>query len=152
MANISRSSENRPGLSLFGDDLDNIFEGFFRPVGWGRGGEEGQLMPSVDVIDKNDCYVVKAELPGVDKKDINVSINDGVLTISAERKMKDETKDSEGKVIRRESRYGSYLRNLQLDSSIDVKKVNAKYDNGILELNLPKLEQAKPKQIEIDVH
>ena len=110
------------------------------------------LMPAVDVIDEVTRYVVKAELPGVDRKDISVAINDGVLTINAERKMEDETKDDEGRVVRRESRYGNYVRSLRLDGSIDVKNVKATCNNGILELVLPKLEEAKPQKIEIDVH
>jgi HSP20 family protein len=136
---------------LFGDDFDNMFEGFFRPMTRTAGDDNGRLMPAVDVVDEESRYVIKAELPGVDKKDIDVTINDGILTINAKRKSDDEEKDDKGRIIRRESQYGNYVRSMRLDTTIDVKHVKASYKDGILKLVLPKAEQAKPKKIEIDI-
>jgi HSP20 family protein len=104
------------------------------------------------VVDEESRYVVKAELPGVDKKDIDVTINEGILTINATRKPDDEEKDDKGRIIRRESQYGNYVRSMRLDATIDVKHVKASYKDGILKLVLPKAEQVKPKKIEIDIH
>ena len=152
MTEITRPSDNRQKRAIFGDDFDNLFEGFFRPLSRTSGEDNGSLMPVVDVVDEETRYVVKAELPGVAKKDIDVAINDGILTINAERKIEDEEKDDKGRVIRRESRYGNYVRSMRLDTTIDVKEVKASYKDGILKLVLPKADQAKPKKIEIDIH
>jgi HSP20 family protein len=152
MNDIIQTSENRPRRGIFGDDFDNLFEGFFRPLSRTFDENNGSMMPAVDVVDEEARYVVKAELPGVSKKDIDVAINDGILTINAERKIEDEEKDEKGRVIRRESHYGNYVRSMRLDATIDVKKVKASYKDGILKLELPKTEQAKPKKIEIDIN
>ena len=152
MTEIIRTSEARPRRMLFGDDFDNLFEGFFRPMTRTAGDDNGILMPAVDVVDEESRYVVKAELPGVDKKEIDVTINDGILTINAKRKSDDEEKDDKGRIIRRESQYGNYVRSMRLNTTIDVKHVKASYKDGILKLVLPKAEQTKPKKIEIDIH
>jgi HSP20 family protein len=151
MADLKKSSETLPRRGFFGDDFDNLFEGFFRPMTRFPRDEDGSMMPAVDVIDEDSQYVVKAELPGVKREDIDVSINNGVLTINAERKMEEESKDEKGRVIRRESRYGQYLRTMTLDNSVDVKNVKADYTDGILKLVLPKAEEAKPQKIEVAV-
>lgn len=151
MADLKKSSETLPRRGFFGDDFDNLFEGFFRPMTRFPHDENGSMMPAVDVIDEDSQYVVKAELPGVKREDIDVSINNGVLTINAERKMEEESKDEKGRVIRRESRYGQYLRTMTLDNSVDVKNVEADYTDGILKLVLPKAEEAKPQKIEVAV-
>ncbi len=151
MADPKKSSEILPRRGFFSDDFDNLFEGFFRPMTRFPRDENGSMMPAVDVIDEDNQYVVKAELPGVKREDIDVSINNGVLTINAERKMEEESKDEKGRVIRRESRYGQYLRTMTLDNSVDVKNVKADYTDGILKLVLPKAEEAKPQKIEVAV-
>ncbi|MEJ2177813.1 MAG: Hsp20/alpha crystallin family protein [Gammaproteobacteria bacterium] len=151
MADLKKSSETLPRRGFFSDDFDNLFEGFFRPMTRFPRDENGSMMPAVDVIDEDNQFVVKAELPGVKREDIDVSINNGVLTINAERKMEEESKDEKGRVIRRESRYGQYLRTMTLDNSVDVKNVKADYTDGILKLVLPKAEEAKPQKIEVAV-
>jgi HSP20 family protein len=151
MAELTKSSENLPRRGIFGDDFDNLFEGFFRPMNRFPRDENGSMMPAVDVIDEKNQYIVKAELPGVKRKDIDVSINNGVLTINAERRMEEESKDEKGRVIRRESRYGSYVRTMTLDNTVDVKNVKADYKDGILKLVLPKSEGAKPQKIDVAV-
>lgn len=151
MAELTKSSDTLPRRGFFSDDFDNLFEGFFRPMTRFPREDNGSMMPAVDVIDEDNRYVVKAEIPGVKRKDIDVSINNGVLTINAERKTEEESKDEKGRVIRRESRYGQYLRTMTLDNTVDVKNVKADYKDGILKLVLPKAEEAKPQKIDVAV-
>lgn len=110
---------------------------------------DGVWAPAVDVVEKKDSIVVKADLPGLAKEDINVSIENNILTISGEKKLEQENK--EGDVVRMERYYGSFNRAFTLPSTVDPGKVNARFENGVLELTLTKKEEAKPRQIRIDV-
>lgn len=149
MSDIVRSGESKPRRGLLGDDLDSLFEGFFRPMRSAWRDEEGGLVPAVDVSENDTQYTVKADLPGVSKEDIDVSINDDVLTINAETKQEQEKKDAEGRIIRQERRYGKYVRSMRLGGEIDAKRVEATYSDGVLKLVLPKLEQAKPRKVDV---
>ncbi len=127
---------------------------FFEPAVSSNAGVDGSLLdgfwsPCVDVIDRKEAIVVKADLPGLTKEDISVSIDNNVLTISGEKKHEHEEKD--GDVVRSERYYGGFHRAFTLPSSVDPEKVNAKFENGVLELALTKKEEAKPRQIRIDV-
>ena len=104
-----------------------------------------------DITDEGDHYLLEADLPGFDKKDIHLDINGDTLTVHAERHSKVEEKDKDDKVIRMERSYGSYSRQFDL-SGVDADKIKAKYDNGVLKLTLPKKEQAlpEPKRLEIE--
>src|SRR5690606_41238198 len=95
-------------------------------------------------------YVVRADLPGIRKEDISVTLENGLLTISAERKAEEERKEGE-RELRRECRYGRYVRSLRLGTQIDEKGVKASYRDGVLELLLPKAEEVKPRKIEVEV-
>ena len=130
--------------------LLNDFDDFFRPI---RSGElaERAVSPALDVSESDVDFVVKAELPGVGKDAIDVNIADSVLTIRAESKS-DEDRSKAGRVIRRERRYGKYVRSLRLADNIDVANVSAEYTDGVLTLVLPKAESAKTKKIEVQVH
>ena len=135
---------------LLDDDFDKVFEGFFRPMRWVEEATGGDLTPAMDVTERDDEYEIKAELPGINKEDIKVTLENGVLTISGETKSEHEEKEG-GRVIRQERRYGKYVRSLRLGTQIDEKKVKAHYKDGVLELILPKAEEVKPKQISVDV-
>ena len=145
------ASKNLPHRGFFSDDFDNLFEGFFRPMRFSSSDNNGNLVPAVDVIEDEKQYVVTAELPGVERKDIDVSVSDGVLTINAERKAAEEDKDDKGRIVRRESRFGKYVRSMTLGAGVNVENVKATHENGILKLVLPKSQEAKPKKIEIDI-
>ena len=106
----------------------------------------------MDVTENEDGYVVKADLPGVKEKDINVSISDSILTINAESRAETESKDKGGRVIRRERSSGKYVRSMNLGNVVDPKRVKASYNEGVLELVLPKAEEAKPRTVAVDVH
>lgn len=149
MANLIRRP--RAGrLGLWDDDVDRMFEGFFRPTRWLEEAPSEDLVPAIDVSERADGFVVKAELPGVRKEDIDVNMENGVLTISAETKSDTEEKEGD-RVIRQERRYGKYVRSLRLGTQIDESKVEASYKDGILNLVLPKAEEVKPKKISVNV-
>ncbi|MGE4660247.1 MAG: Hsp20 family protein, partial [Arenicellales bacterium] len=94
--------------------------------------------------------LVKAELPGVAREDLNVTINDGVLTINAERE--EEKKDEkDGRVIRQERYYGKFIRSLRLGSDIDEGRIEAQYENGVLNLSLPKTAEVKPRKVDVKI-
>jgi len=150
MNTLIRTVRN-PMARRFNDDLDTLFEGFFRPMRWVDEEAAGEgLAPRLDVVERNGEFVVKAELPGVKKDDIEVSVENGVLTINAETRSETEEKEGD-RVIRQERRYGRYVRSLRLGKAVDERKVKAAYKDGILELTLPKAEEVKPKKISVDV-
>jgi len=143
--------EDRP-LGRFGfwnDDFDRLFEGFLSPA---RVVEEaGSLVPAMDVAETEHAYVIKAEIPGVRKEDINVTLENGVLSITGESREEREEKDN-GRVIRQERRYGKYVRSLRLGTEVNDKDIRATYKDGILEVTVPKAEAVKPKKIAVDVN
>jgi len=151
MNEVARNDQLKPRWGMFSDDLENMFEGIFRPLSRMSGVNEGSLIPVVNVVDEESRYVVTAELPGVNKKDIDVSVSDGVLTIQAERKMEEKKTEEDGKVIRQESQYGHYRRTMRLDGTIDVEKIKAEYKDGVLNLDLPKIKTPEPAKIDIDI-
>jgi HSP20 family protein len=103
--------------------------------------------PSVNVVEDNDGVQVIAEVPGVPKEEVKLQLHDGTLTISGERKIPADVKDAE--LLRREIRYGSFSRTIQLPENVDAEKVTAECTNGVLRVTLPKHEAAKPKEISI---
>lgn len=147
---VPRRAEVSP-LRLFDEDFDNFFEGFFRPMRVFERTTQGALIPAVDISENDEKYVVRAELPGVKKEDISVTVEDGVLRISGESKSEHEEKKN-GRVIRQERHYGQYVRSLRLGTEVDEKKATAHYKDGVLELVLPKAESVKPRRIAIDVY
>ena len=108
----------------------------------------GTWAPAVDVAEEQDKIVVKVEVPGMNEKDLKVSFEDGLLTVSGERQF--ERKDDRN-YHRIERTYGSFVRSFSLPRSVDANKIAASYVNGVLEIEIPKLEEAKPKQIQINV-
>ena len=133
------------------DDFDNLFQGFFRPMQWA--GEEARqgLAPRLDVVERENEFVVQAEMPGITRDDIEVTLENGILTISGECRNEKEESNG-GRLIRQERQYGKYVRSLRLGKDVDEKKVKANYKDGILELTLPKSEEVKPKKINVNVN
>ncbi len=139
MANLIR-------LSPVDDAFDDLFGGFFmRPVRL-DGGQEMQM--KVDVREDDKGYTVHAEIPGVKKEDIHVSIDGNQVTISAEVKNEKEVKEGE-KVLRSERYYGKVARAFTLDSDLDETASQARYENGVLELTLAKKPMAQARRLEI---
>jgi len=129
-------------------EMDRFWDSFFekRPA---KAGEEGEFLPSIDLAEKDNELVVKCEVPGMDPKDINISLSDGVLTIRGEKKQEREEKEADYHLVERS--YGSFSRSIQLPKQVQSEKISASYKNGILKITLPKSEEAKKKEIKIKV-
>ncbi|MER3446704.1 MAG: molecular chaperone [Candidatus Dadabacteria bacterium] len=109
--------------------------------------EIGMWTPAVDIHENDDSYIVKADLPGINKDDIQIDLKDSTLTIRGEKRF--EEKVSRDDYLRIERAYGTFVRSFTLPQSVDADKIQAKYKDGVLELTIPKKEEAKPKQIQI---
>jgi HSP20 family protein len=128
--------------------LNRLFEEAFLPLGAEPFSMTG-WSPSCDIYETENEIVVKAEIPGVKKEDVKLSMQDNVLTLSGERKFEEETKKEN--YVRVERGYGSFTRSFTLPPSVDAKKISAEFKDGLLEVKLPKSEEAKPKEVEIKV-
>ncbi len=125
--------------------LNDTLSGFF-------GGEGAALKawtPAVDVYETDQNVVFKAELPGVDPKDVEARVEDGTLYLKGERKVENEEKEEN--YYRMERSHGSFARTFALPASVDSEKVSAEFKDGVLTMTLPKREEAKPKTIKINV-
>ena len=128
------------------DELDRLFDGSSGPL-LRTPGSFSRWAPALDVFQDKDQFTVVAELPGLKKEDIELSLHNGVLTISGERKQ--EKKSEEG--YRSERFFGRFQRSVTLPTSVDGNNVKATYQDGILKVVVPKAEEAKPKQIQVSV-
>lgn len=137
-------------LSSIQEKMNQLFEDTFSRT---RGRDEalgkGMWTPAVDIFETEDAVVVKAEIPGVERDQIAVEIKDGILTLHGERKFEKEVKEENYHRIERA--YGTFHRSFSLPSSVEQDKISAKFNEGVLEVTLPKKERAKPKQIKVDV-
>lgn len=135
-------------METFSDRMNRLFDGSFIPTAWVS--EESGLRnwrPAVDIYDNDEYIVIKAELPGVDKKDIHVDVKDGVLTLSGERTYENEVK--EDNYHRRERASGKFQRSFTLPEGFDPDKIDADYKDGVLKIEIPKPKEKKPKKITI---
>jgi HSP20 family protein len=123
------------------------------PARTGNGGQEVMTVtewaPSVDIIEDDKEWLLKADLPEVKKEDVKVTVEKGVLTITGERKFEKEEKDK--KYHRIERSYGNFFRSFTLPDAADGSKVNAEFKDGVLKVHLPKSEKTKPKAVEVKV-
>jgi HSP20 family protein len=129
------------------DEMNRMLRGFLgrTPV---RTMEEGGVWyPAVDIEDETDKYVIKAELPGLKQEDIKITLNDGTLTFSGEKKAEHKEKHEGYHCYERYS--GKFQRSFTLPTQIKGDKIKANFKNGILEIDVPKSEEVKPKEIEI---
>ncbi len=132
-------------LSTLRKEMDRLWEDFFG--GQRAIAEEASWLPAVDVSESKDAITVKAEIPGMEPKDIDISLSGDVLVIKGEKRQEKEEKEENYHRIER--RYGSFSRSLRLPVEVDADKIEAKYEKGVLKVVLPKKEEVKPKQIEI---
>ena len=129
-------------------EINRMFDNFFRG-GIQDDGSMSLLTPAVDIAEGDTDYTVRVELPGVNKDDVKITMQDNILTIRGEKK---EVKDSKQSSYHRVERaYGSFQRSFTLPTHVKSDKIEAAYTDGILTVTLPKAEEAKPKQIEIKV-
>ncbi len=128
-------------------EMTNVQSQFNRLVDQMWGGRQESWLPAVDVFDNKDAVVVKAELAGMDPDDIQIEVEDNVLTVKGERRF-DEKVDEE-RYYRVERRYGSFQRSLALPQGVKPDDISASYDDGILTVTVPKVDEEKPKRIEV---
>ena len=130
-------------------EFDRLFKEAFSPI-FGEGELSTRTWaPPVDIYENENDIVLKAELPGVEPRDVEVRVEDSTLYLKGERKFEKETKEENYHRVERS--YGSLARSFSLPNSISADKVKAEYKDGLLTLTLPKREEAKPKTIKIDV-
>ncbi len=147
--NLLPSHRNLSALDSF-SNFDSVFDNFLRPVRAWVDDKPEFLIPSIDIHEKDDAYIVKADLPGMKKEDINVSLDNGVLTISAETKEESNEK-KEGVIIRQERRIGQYLRRFDLGQNIDESDVSGEFKDGVLTLTVPKQKPQQSANRKIDI-
>jgi HSP20 family protein len=145
MRTLSRFEPFR-GVTLQ-DQINRLFNDVFE-----RQGEESNLTtwaPAVDIFETEHELVVKADLPEIDPKELDIRVENNILTIRGERKF--ESKVSQDKYLRVERAYGSFSRSFSLANTVNSEAIKADYQNGVLTLTVPKREEAKPKQIKVNV-
>jgi HSP20 family protein len=125
------------------DEMNQVF---------GRARNQGQAggrvwAPALDISERKDAYVVTVEVPGVDADDLDITLEDGLLTIQGERRFTSES--SEQQYHRVERRYGSFRRSITLPAQVRAEAIEATFENGVLEVTVPKVEEAKPKKISV---
>lgn len=131
-------------------EMEEMERAFFgRPFG-SLFGSSAPAQFRTDITDEGDHYLLEADLPGFDRKDICLELQDDVLSIRAERRARVEEKDRQDRVIRMERSYGAYSRSFDL-TGVDAEGIKAKYDNGVLRLTLPKLEKPLPKARQLEI-
>ena len=141
-------------LARWDRDMERIMGDFFGrrpwwPERWFKTEGMELTAPAVDLYEEKDDIVVKAELPGIEKNNIEVNLTDHTLTIKGEKKKEEEIKEEN--YYRAERSYGSFVRTLELPKDVHTDKVKATFNNGILEVRLPKTEEAKAKEVKVKV-
>lgn len=138
---------NRNELSTLRSPMDDLFEGFFRGLDRPLSLFGERAWPAIDVAEKDDAIVVRAEVPGCTPEDIDISVNGNTLTLSGEKKESHESKDDG--FFHVESTYGSFRRDIVLPADVDQSKIEAAIKDGVLSVTLPKAEKNKPVKIQV---
>ena len=148
MKYMSPFSHNSLRTRDFFQDFDKMFDSFFTttPNQWS---EHSQFQPRVDIREANDHFLISADLPGVDKDDVKIEVKDRVLTLSGERHY-EHKEEREGKLHRVERSYGKFQRSFHLPENIDEEQIKASYENGVLEVLIPRAADSKTKSINIE--
>jgi HSP20 family protein len=139
-------------LNTIQSEMNRLFNTFFEPSTPGNGGTTVAIrrwIPAMDLVESDDSFVLRADLPGLSEGDVNIELEDNILTISGERKAEHEER-KEG-YYRVERASGSFSRSLTVPEGVDPEAVEAHFDNGVLEVRIPKPEQRKPRKVAISV-
>jgi HSP20 family protein len=136
-------------LNSLQNEMNRLFNTFFDTPLPNGGATARRWLPPMDLAETDDEFVLKADLPGLAEKDVNIELEDNVLTISGERGSEHEER-KEG-VHRVERAYGTFSRSLSLPEGVDPEAIKASFDRGVLEVRIPKPEQRKPRKVEISV-
>ncbi|HXD57819.1 MAG TPA: Hsp20/alpha crystallin family protein [Thermoleophilaceae bacterium] len=126
----------------FSTEFNRLFDTLFQPVNSSQ-----RWAPAMDLVEADDHFVLKADLPGLADDDVNIEVQDGTLTISGERKSENEKREKGW--YRVERSFGRFSRSLSLPEGVDADKIEASFDKGVLEVRIPKPEERKPRRIEI---
>jgi HSP20 family protein len=126
----------------FTREIDRVFDAFFGQTDRGR-----RWVPPMDLVEAEDHFVLKADLPGLAEGDVNIEVQDGTLTISGERKAEHEEREKGWYRIERS--FGSFHRSLTLPDGVDPDRIDASFADGVLEVHIPKPEERKPRRISI---
>jgi HSP20 family protein len=131
-------------------DIDRVFDHLWSPGPRTETAESSFFAPRVDIKELEDHYEITAELPGVDKDNLHVTLEDGVLAITAEVE-KEDKEEQEGRILRQERRYGKYMRSFTLGSNVQEGDISANFKDGVLKLNAPKAREEEPQKRRIDI-
>ncbi|HZY09795.1 MAG TPA: Hsp20/alpha crystallin family protein [Bacteroidota bacterium] len=134
-------------FDTFQCEVDRMIDRF--RGGMADDGANSAFMPAVDIIEEKDDYIVKVDLPGLSKNDVKITVQNDILTIRGEKNQVKETEDINYR--RMERSYGAFQRSFTLPSSVKNEKIDATFNDGVLTISLPKVEEAKPKEIEVKV-
>jgi HSP20 family protein len=127
-------------------EIDRVFDNFF-PVREEDASETSVWAPRVDLIENENGYLIHADLPGVNKEDLKISYQEGMLIVSGERKS--EVSEEHGDFVRVERSFGHFYRSFSLPQTVDTERIEAQFENGVLTIKAPKAEETKPRQIRV---
>jgi len=134
------------GVTSLKSEMDRVLDRFFAPK-WEEYGAHGEWAPSLDLSETKEAFMVKAEVPGMDSQDIQVSLQENLLTIKGEKRQERDEKDE--RYHRVERNYGAFTRGVRLPVTVDGSKVDARFKNGLLTVTLPKTPAAKGTAIPV---
>ena len=146
MNQIIQSRDWAPGFWNPNTGFGSVLKDFFPELNGAA--EAGSITPAIDIREHDSEYVVTADLPGIAKQDLDVTIKDGVLTVNAET-VSENTEKSDGRVLRQERRVGRFVRSFRVGSAVEDANISADYKDGVLTVVLPKKEAVTPRKIEI---
>jgi len=130
--------------------MDRLFDDFWSPSRTEADAPESFFRPRVDIVDRDDHYEITAEMPGIKKEDISITLENGVLKLEAETSQ-EEKEEKEGKIIRQERRYGKFVRSFDLGDDVHEEDINAAFEDGVLKLTAPKKTKTVPEQKRIEI-
>jgi HSP20 family protein len=150
MASVTRWDPFRDLLSIQ-DEMNTLFNRAYGERAPGEGAEQRQRLwaPALDIAEQKDAYLVQVELPGVRPDDLDITLEDGLLTIQGERRFTQES--SEQQFHRIERRYGRFRRSITLPTQVQADAIEASFEDGLLTVRVPKAEEAKPRRINVQV-
>jgi HSP20 family protein len=137
-------------LTTLRSEMDSLWDRFFPEKPFHERYQTHEWLPSIDLKESKDALVVKAELPGLEAKDVELTLTEDILTIRGEKKEEKEEKDEHHFFV--ESYCGAFERKIKLPMLVKTDKIDATFDKGVLTINLPKSEEARKKEIKIKVH
>ncbi len=146
-----RSLATKPIQELFSihNEMSRLFDNWYRPTRYRAEGENLDWMPVVDILEADEHVEIRAEIPGLSEKNVQVSVTDDVLTLKGEKTQESEKKDQ--KYYRVERSYGKFQRSFTLPTNLNPEDIKAKFANGVLTVSIPKAKEVQPKEIQISV-